>query len=181
LLGEWLNAGLPAEVADHLRTIRDDHRLLRRTSRQLQELLTDRVPLTQAERVATGLTASHRVEDPAEGRRILRDSLRDQLWGNDGEYLHFKLSDSINALLNGKSSPRERLELSPEDLQEFLSAVRSELGSNGHRAAIVTSGERLRYLVRYLIREEWNEVPVLAEYELVGPIPYDKLPVISLE
>jgi hypothetical protein len=181
LLGEWLNAGLPAEVADHLRTIRDDHRLLRRTSRQLQELLTDRVPLTQAERVATGLMASHRVDDPAEGRRILRDSLRDQLWGNDGEYLHFKLSDSINALLNGKSSPGERLELSPEDLQEFLSAVRSELGSNGHRAAIVTSGERLRYLVRYLIREEWNEVPVLAEYELVGPIPYDKLPVISLE
>ncbi|HSE16293.1 MAG TPA: FHIPEP family type III secretion protein [Pyrinomonadaceae bacterium] len=181
MLGEWLDAGLPAEVADHIRATREDHRLLRRTSRQLHELLNERVPLTQAEQVATGLVASHRVADPAESRRILRASLRDQLWGNDDEYVHFKLSDSINAILDRKSSPGERVELSPEDLQEFLSAVRMELGSNGQSPAIVTSGERLRYLVRYLIRQEWNEVPVLAANELAETIPYDKLPEISLE
>jgi hypothetical protein len=35
--------------------------------------------------------------------------------------------------------------------------------------------------VRYLIREEWPDVPVLANYELPPPLAYDNLPVISLE
>ena len=180
-LGEWLETGLPGDVAQHIRDIRDDQRLLRRTSRQLRGLLDDRVPLTQPERVATGLKALHLIEDPVECRRVLRDSVREQLWGNDGEYKHFKLSDSITAILDAKSSPGERLKISRDDLQEFFTALRTDLGSTGPQPAIVTRGERLRYLVRYLIREEWPEVPVLADYELLKPLTYDNLPVISLE
>lgn len=180
-LGEWLETGLPAEAAQHIRAVREDHRLLRRTSRQLQGLLRDRVPLTQPERVAAGLRAAYGIRDPAECRRVLRDPLREQLWGNDGEYVHFRFSDSIEAMLDAKSLRGERFSLAPEDLQDFFSALRTKLYSNGTRPALVTRGERLRYLVRYLIREEWREVPVLADYELVTPLTFDNLPVISVE
>jgi flagellar biosynthesis component FlhA len=71
--------------------------------------------------------------------------------------------------------------VTPEDLQEFLSAVRTEIRAAGTRPALVTRSEQLRYFVRYLIREEWPEVPVLADSELVAPVTYEKLPVISLE
>ena len=181
MLGEWLETSLPAEAAQHIRAVREDHRLLRRTTRQLQGLLRDRVPLTQPQRIAAGLRAAHGMDDPAECRRLLREPLRDQLWGNDGEYAHFRLSDAIEAVLDAKSLPGERFSLSPEDLQEFFSALRTEFYENGRRPALVTSGERLRYFVRYLIREEWPDVPVLANYELPPPLAYDNLPVISLE
>lgn len=179
-LGKWLETGLPAEAAQHLRAVREDHNLLQLTSRQLQGLLRDRVPLTQPERVAAGLRAAYGIGDVTECRRVLRDSVREQLWGNDAEHVHFRLSDSIEVILDGAKSPQEgRFSLSPEDLQEFFSTLRTEF--NGRRSALVTTGERLRYFVRYLIREEWPEVPVLASYELMPPLAYDSLPAISLE
>jgi hypothetical protein len=180
-LGTWLETRLPHEAEQYLRTVRADHCMLRRTTRQLQGLLRDRVPLTRPERVAAGLRAAHGIGDPAECRRLLREPLREQLWGNDGEYMHFRLSDSIEAMLNAKSAPGERFSASPEDLQEFFSALRTELPDQGTRPALVIRGERLRYFVRYLIREEWPEVPVLADCDLVPPLTYDTLTVISME
>jgi flagellar biosynthesis component FlhA len=103
------------------------------------------------------------------------------LWGNDGDYMHFKLSEAIEAMLDATSVRGERFSLTPEDLHKFFSALRTEFYHQGTHPALVTRGERLRGFVRYLIREEWPEVPVLADYELISPLAYDRLPVISLE
>jgi len=181
MLAEWLKADLPTDLADYIRTIQENYFLLVSTSRQLRGLLDDRVPLTQPKRVAAGLRDSHHINDAVERRRVLRDSLRQQLWGNDGEYAYFRLPDPITAILDTRSSEEERVAISPDDLERLFNTVRRELQSNGTHRAIVTRGERLRHLVRHLIRAEWNDVPVLADYELLKPGGYENLPTTSLE
>jgi hypothetical protein len=166
LLESWRESGLTGDAAAHLDVLLRDPELLRRTTRQLRELVQERVPLTDPSRIANGLLEAHRFADSAERRRVLRNSVRDHLWGNGDRYVYLRLSEGIEKLLEPDASRSGRLSITPENLYYFLSAARTELDSPKNAVAVVTRGERVRQVTRYLLREEWPHVPVLAEDEL---------------
>src|SRR5262249_6958633 len=106
--------------------------------------------------------------------------------GNGPQWRHFRLSPGIEDLLSRglqEANGVKALTLSPEDLQELLSAHRTELTELVEPCAVVVSRADLRPYLLYLLREEWPGVPVLARSDLVPSLQtgFTGFPVISLD
>jgi type III secretion protein V len=179
LLHEW--AGKYPEDADYLEGIRRDSGALARTTRRLRALVEERVSIGDPPQLLKGLRAVSELDESTQSIEVLRLALSERLAGNDLNHTHFRLSDEIEGMLDCSiADGGGKLAIRPEDLGEFLSALRTELYARSKKTALVVSIPRLRPFVRYMISSEWPDVPVLARDELLPGIDYGSLPTVSL-
>jgi flagellar biosynthesis component FlhA len=159
---------------------------LRWVTRMVRALVEEGVPLTTPRRILEGLAAAPRDASLPDAIGLVRRGLADMLPGTEPDRRRLRLGPGLEAAFAARwraSATGGMFALEPETLQEFLSAIRTEVGTSDRAATLVVREQRLRPYVRYLTRDEWPDLPILSREELPPSLDleYEHLEKVDLD
>jgi hypothetical protein len=180
----WRTRRLTPPQAQFALELTSDHRMVVEAVRVLRALLEEGVPLVAPGAALDGLRSALATSSLIDAIERMRGSVREWLPGNEIAWRHLRLAPDVEkVLLDGLAGTGTApgLTLSPEDLQEVLSAIRTE-GLPDYDAAIVVGPAQLRPYVLRILEEEWPQVPVLTRDELTPSLQvrFSEFPAITL-
>jgi tetratricopeptide (TPR) repeat protein len=170
LLAKWRKE--PALESDISIALADQESHLRFV-RLLQQLVQERVPITNAKELLEGLRANPLVKDEISDSLVaVRLCLREQLPGNQPQSIRLEITPEVERTIlssihfqGGKSF----FAILPEDAQQLLTDIRQLLRTPGQRCVVVTRDTRVRPLLRRLVEWEFPNLMVIAQEELLTP------------